>query len=80
MDIPDPLLEAEPDFLAEQFLQARAGLAALNIPEGTITAVLRDAWIIDHQARHDAWEAGQQGQGDKPPQGTPPQTCHCRKD
>ena len=40
MDIPDPLLEAEPDFLAEQFLQARAGLAALNIPEGTITAVL----------------------------------------
>jgi hypothetical protein len=40
MDIPDPLLEAEPDFLAERFLQARAGLAALNIPKGTITTAL----------------------------------------
>lgn len=40
MDIPNPLLEAEPNFLAGQFLQARGGLAALGMPEETITDAL----------------------------------------
>lgn len=40
MEAPDPLLEEEPDFLAEQFLQARNELAALGIPEETITNTL----------------------------------------
>ena len=60
MDIPDPLLEVDPDFLDRQFLQARGSLAALNIPEETITDALRQAWTINCQARHDAWEADRQ--------------------
>ena len=33
MDVPNPILEAEPDFQAEQYLQVRNELIALSVPE-----------------------------------------------
>lgn len=72
MNAPDPLLEAEPDFLAEEYLQARAVLIALEVPEDTIIDILRQGWIANRQARHEAWAAGHEGQ---PPDG-PPQNDH----
>ena len=66
MEAPDSLLENEPDFLTERFLQARGELVALNVPEDTITNAFRQAWIADRQARHEAWEARRRQDG--PPQ------------
>lgn len=74
MDAPDPLLEAEPDFLAEPFLQARADLTALNIPEDAVTNILRQTWAANQQIRHNAWVEDQQRRHrSEPPQGDPPQ-------
>jgi hypothetical protein len=66
MDAPDPLLEAEPDFQAEQFLQARVELTALNASADMITNILRQAWIANRQIRHDAW-AENRHQNQPPP-------------
>src|SRR6266550_1203685 len=79
MDAPDPLLEAEPDFLGDPFHQTRADLAALNIPEDTITNCIRQTWITSRQIRHDAWAEDRQRRRqseplqDGPPQDGPPQ-------
>ncbi|KAF8351021.1 hypothetical protein F5887DRAFT_935570 [Amanita rubescens] len=72
MDAPDPLLEIEPNFLADPFLQARANLTALNIPEDTITDILRQTWIASRQIRHDAWVEDQRRCQDEPQQDGPP--------
>ena len=79
MDAPDPLLEAEPDFLAEQYLQAREELINLGVPEDAIVNVLRQAWGANRQVRHEAWAADRERraqdepqQNDRPPEGNGP--------
>ncbi|KAM6492301.1 hypothetical protein JOM56_002926 [Amanita muscaria] len=74
MDAPDPLLEEEPDFLAEQYLQARNDIIALGVPEDAIAGILRQIWVANRQVRHEAWVADRerQHQGD-PPRNNRPQ-------
>jgi hypothetical protein len=68
MDAPDPLLEAEPDFLAEQYLQAREELINLGVPKDAIVNVLRQAWGANHQVRHEAWAADRERRAQDEPQ------------
>ena len=77
MDAPNPLLEAEPDFLADQYLQARDKLIALGIPEDVIVNFLRQAWTTNRQVRHEAWAADRERQGG-PPQDDRPQDDRAR--
>ena len=72
MDAPDPLLEAEPDFLADQYLQARDKLIALDVPEDAIVNFLQQAWTANRQVRHEAWAVDCERQG-RPPQDDCPQ-------
>jgi hypothetical protein len=72
MDGPDPILEPEPNFQAEQYLQARNELVTLGVPEDAVINVLRQAWITNRQIRHEAWIADHEGH----PQNDPPQGNH----
>ncbi|KAF8630215.1 hypothetical protein AX17_005468 [Amanita inopinata Kibby_2008] len=50
-NIPDPLLEDEPDFDGEPFAAAKQGLT-----DEAARGHIRQSWLANQQLRHEAWE------------------------
>ena len=46
-NIPDPLLEPEPDFAGDHFTAQRQALLIAGIPENIITPAIQQLWITD---------------------------------